>query len=415
MKPGQPGQPGQPVRDVGTQPTQPLAGVRVLDLSGRMGAYCGKILAALGADVLKVELPSGDVLRSVPPFLVGTHAEKSGLLFAYYHHNKKGITLNWECADAEPLLRELASGADVVVASPKGERQRVIGFVDDPPSLSWVPNDALTCFITPFGLTGPYREWRATPFTSFAMSGYMHPVGPIEGPPLAMPGQQFCDEAGVWAAFLIQAVLRSPPDVRSQVIDHSVHEVGLFYKLGQEPYSLNGGIKTRVTNFGPPPSGIWRCSDGFLDVASHSDHHWDIFVDLVGRPEVLVDPMYRDRTMRIQLFDLLTEIIADLLSTRSAKEFVESGQSAGLPCALMQTGDQFVLEEQARGRGFFIQSSPGESGAFDMPGAPFLSAPPMINYHKAAPILGEANEDVYVHQLGHSIEELARWRSDGLV
>ena len=95
-----------------------------------------------------------------------------------------------------------------MLASPKGEPERLIGLVEDPPSLSWVPDAVLTCFITPFGLTGPYRDWRATPFTSFAMSGYMHAVGAPEGPPLAMPGQQFYDEAGIWAAFLVQATLR---------------------------------------------------------------------------------------------------------------------------------------------------------------------------------------------------------------
>jgi crotonobetainyl-CoA:carnitine CoA-transferase CaiB-like acyl-CoA transferase len=394
---------------------QPLAGSRVLDVSGRTGAYCGKILADLGADVVKVELPSGDRLRFVPPFRHGMSGPEAGLLFAYYHHNKRGITLDWEREESQPLLAELASSADVVLASPKGEPERLTGFVDDPPSLSWMPGRALTCFITPFGLTGPFREWRATPFTSFAMSGYMHPVGPPEGPPLALPGQQFYDEAGLWAAFLVQAVLRCPADLRSQVIDHSVHEVGLFNKLGTEQYDLDARIKTRATNFGPPPGGIWRCRDGLLDVGAHAAHHWDIFVDLLGRPDVLADPMYGDRMMRVQLFDLLTEVIADLLSTRSAQEFVEAGQAAGLPCALTQTAAQFVQHEQPRARGFFIGACRDEAGSFDIPGPPFASVPGMIAYHTSAPRLGEANEEMYCDELGHSKESLERWRSDGLV
>jgi crotonobetainyl-CoA:carnitine CoA-transferase CaiB-like acyl-CoA transferase len=398
-----------------TEPEQPLAGARVLDLSGRAGAYCGKILADLGADVVKVELPIGDRMRRLPPFRDGVSGPESSLLFAYYHHNKRGITLDWERADAHVLLEELASSADVVVASPKGDCARLHGFIADPPSLSWAPERALTCFITPFGLTGPYRDWRATPFTSFAMSGLMHPVGPPEGPPLAIPGQQLYDEAGVWAAFLIQAVLRSPPEFRSQVIDHSVHEVGLFHKLGTEQYALNGKIKTRETNFGPPPGGIWKCRDGALDVGAHSTHHWDLFVDLMGRPEILSNPLYRDRNMRVQLFDLLTEIIADLMATRSARELVEAGQSSGLPCALSQSGAQFVREEQARARGFFIRSFREGTGTFEMPGPPFLSMPPLIAHHRSAPLLGEANEELYVHELGHSTRDLRQWRSDGLI
>jgi crotonobetainyl-CoA:carnitine CoA-transferase CaiB-like acyl-CoA transferase len=394
---------------------QPLASTRVLDLSGRIGAYCGKILADLGADVVKVELPSGDTLRRSPPFRDGGGEPESSLLFAYYHHNQRGITLNWERSESQGLLEELAATADVVLASPKGEGARLTGFVDEPPSLSWVSGNVLTCFITPFGLTGPYRDWRATPFTSFAMSGYMHPVGPPEGPPVAMPGQQFYDEAGAWAAFVVQAVLRSPADLRSQVIDHSVHEVGFFNKLGTEQYTPYGRIKTRATNFGPPPGGIWTCRDGLVDIGAHSSHQWDIFVDLVGRPDVLADPIYRDRHMRIQLFDLLTEIIADVLSTRSAPEFVDAGQAAGLPCALSQSGAQFVRDRQPRARDFFVQSSREGTGTFEIPGAPFVSTPPLIAYHRSAPLLGAANEELYVRELGHSTQELERWRSDGLV
>ena len=221
----------------------PLSGVRVLDFTGRMGAYCGKVLAYLGADVVKVELPTGDRLRVDPPYGERADSDRAGLLFTYYHHNQRSITLDWRREDAIPLLRELSSGADVVLASPKGERDLITGFLLDPPSLTWVSADSLVCFITPFGLTGPHREWRATPFTSFALSGHMFPFGPEHGPPVAMPGQQFCDEAGAWAAFLVVATLAGPRENRSQTIDQSVHEVGLFYEIGQPPFSAPASSK----------------------------------------------------------------------------------------------------------------------------------------------------------------------------
>ncbi|MHB8464457.1 MAG: CoA transferase [Acidimicrobiales bacterium] len=394
---------------------QPLDGIRVLDVSGRIGAYCTKVLADLGADVVKAELPTGDQLRFLPPRREGACGPEAGLLFAYYHHNKRGITLDWERVEALPLLAELAVAADVVVASPKGERRRLAGFVDDPPSLSWVPDGVLTCFITPFGLTGPYREWRSTPFTSFAMSGCMHPVGPPEGPPVAMPGQQLYDEAGIAAAFLVQATLRGQHHPRSQVIDHSVHEAGLFKQLGQEPYSLRGRIKTRQTNFGAPPSGIWKCADGLVDIAVHTPQQWDVFLELVGRPDQLTDPIYRERKMRIQLFDLVGENVADLLSSRSATQFVTAGQAAGLPCALTHTGAEFVESDQLRARQFLTTSSREGTGVVELPGRPFASDPELTGFRRSAPRLGEANEDVYVGELGHSRDELTCWRADGLV
>ena len=394
---------------------QPLSGVRVLDVSGRTGAYCGKILADLGADVLKVELPTGDRMRSLPPFRDGESGPEASLLFAYYHHNKRGITLDWVRDESRELLESLSARSDVVLASPKGDPEQVIGLVEDPPSLSWVSGAVLTCCITPFGLTGPYRDWRATPFTSFAMSGYMPAVGAPEGPPLCMPGQEFYDEAGIWAAFLVQATLRGPRDLWSQVFDVSIHEVGLFNKLGTEQYGLAGQIKTRASNFGPPPGGIWQCRDGLLDIGAHSAHHWDVFVDLLGRPDVLSDPIYRDRMMRVQLFDLLDGVIKDQLSAWSAREFVEAGQAAGLPCALTQTPAQFTQDPQPVARDFFIESTRTGTGSVRIPGAPFLSDPPLIAYHRSAPRLGESNEEVYVRELGHPQWVLQQWRADGLV
>ncbi|HEY6426862.1 MAG TPA: CoA transferase [Acidimicrobiales bacterium] len=393
----------------------PLNGVRVLEIGGRPAAYCGKILADLGADVIKIELPWGDRMRFLPPFRHGGTGPEASLLFAYYHHNKRGITLDWEHDASRALLERLASSADVVLASPKGERERPIGLLDDPPSLSWVPDSVLTCFVTPFGLSGPYRDWRATPFTSFAMSGYMHAFGTPEGPPLAMPGQQFYDEAGLWGALLVQTTLRGPRGLRGQVIDLSVHEVGLFNKLGTEQYGLAGHMKTRVTNFGPPPGGIWECRDGLVDIGAHSDRQWEVFVDLLGRPDILSDPIYRDRVMRIQLFDLLTGVIADQLSTRSAPEFVAAAQAAGLPCAVTQTPAEFTRDPQPAARGYVAPSSRVGTESVLLPGRPFVSEPPLIAYRTPAPGLGEANEDVYLHDLCYSAEELGRWRSDGLV
>lgn len=401
--------PGEP------EGTGPLSGVRVLDLTGGIGAYCGRVLAWLGAEVFKVELPEGDPLRSVSLHRDDGDGASRGLLFRYYHHNQRGITLDWRRDEAVPLLAELSSICDVVVASPRGERNPLAGFRFDPPSLTWASAETLVCFITPFGLTGPYREWRATPFTSFAMSGHMFHYGPVEGPPVAMPGQQFCDEAGAWAAFLILTSLQGPPSMRSQTIDQSIHEVGLFYELGQVSFAAAGLVTTRVTNFGVPPSGVWPCRDGLVDIAAHSDRHWGIFVDLVGRPAVLADPMYEDRSMRIALHDLLTELIAPLLCDRDASAFADAAQSAGLPCALMQSPAQFALSEQPRHRGFFVESEPGAAGSFEMPGAAFVSSPPMTSFRRPAPRLGEANPEVFLGLLGHREEQLARWQDDGLV
>ena len=141
------------------------------------------MLADLGADVAKVELPTGDRLRRSPPFRDGEEGQSRACCLPTTTTTNAGSPLIGSVRKHAPSSRKLAATADAVIASAKrrAQHQRPHGFVDVPPSLSWVPDGAATCFITPFGLTGPYRDWRATPFTSFAMSGLMHPVGPPRG------------------------------------------------------------------------------------------------------------------------------------------------------------------------------------------------------------------------------------------
>src|ERR1700756_55931 len=202
----------------------PLGGVRVLDLSGQLGSYCGRLLADLGADVVKVELPEGDVLRHTPPY-AGDHAgTERSLSFAYYHANKRGVVLDYRDPTTAALLSRLGANADVVIVTPTA-REPVTGFDPVSGQLSWAGPAAVLCSITPFGLTGPYRTWRATHLTSHAMSGLMYIQGPVEGPPVVVPGQQLYDHVGTHAAVAVLAALRARPQAGGQLIDMSAHEV----------------------------------------------------------------------------------------------------------------------------------------------------------------------------------------------
>src|ERR1700749_3092235 len=170
----------------------PLGGIRVLGLSGQLGSYCSRLLADLGADVVKVELPGGDALRHTPPYADDRAGTERSLSFAYYHANKRGVVLDFREPAAAVPLAELGANADVVILTPTA-REPVTGFDPVTGELSWGGPAAVTCSITPFGLTGPYRTWRATHLTAHAMSGLMYIQGPVEGAPVVVPGQQIYD------------------------------------------------------------------------------------------------------------------------------------------------------------------------------------------------------------------------------
>jgi crotonobetainyl-CoA:carnitine CoA-transferase CaiB-like acyl-CoA transferase len=243
----------------------------------------------------------------------------------------------------------------------------------------------------------------------------MHPVGPPAGPPLSMPGQQLYDKASIRASAVIQALLLRPGEQAPQNIDISAHEVGTWEKLLHERFSQSARITTRDTNFGPPPGGVWKCSDGYVDIAAHAPRHWNIFLEVIGRPDDLMDPLFEDRGMRVQLFDLLTDLISDHLSTMSAPDIVDRGQAMGLPCALKYTPGEFLEDKQPAVRGFWAQADVPGIGSIRMPGRPYRSTPDMFSFRRGVPALGEHNADIYLQELGHSEDQLQKWAEDGVV
>ena len=140
-----------------------------------------------------------------------------------------------------------------------------------------------------------------------------------------------------------------------------------------------------------------------------------MFLDVLGRPENLSDPLYDDRTMRVQLFDLLTNIIADHLSLMSAQDVVERGQALGLPCAPLYTPAEFLQDIQPASRDLFLDLPSSTLGHIRMPGRPFRASPDFLSFRRDAPQLGQHNNEIFIDELGHSAADLATWKQSGVV
>ncbi len=384
----------------------PFAGIRVLDLAAPVSLTCGRVLAAYGATVVRVESP-----RIRPP---DDGDVATAWLDAWYSAGCRSITLDVADDQAWPLLAELAATVDVVVASPTANTP-VVGFVDEPLGLTWCPPSVVTCLLTPFGATGPLRDWKVTPLTAHAVSGLMYPVGPEDGPPLAMPGRQHWDEAGVRAATCVAAALHERPWVGGQVLDVSAHEVATSQDDVIHRFDVAGLVVRRRVNFGVPPSGTWDVADGRVDIAVNTPGHWEAFVKTMGSPPELTDPMWEDRAMRTQLHDVLGETVAALLRVRHRDELVADGQVHGMPCSAANTPEQFVADQRADERHPFGTLRHPTLGTLDVPGPPARVGGTFYQRDLVAPMAGGDTDDVLGGELGHSDAELRTWREAGLV
>src|SRR5919199_3990924 len=184
----------------------PLADVRVLDLADEKGAYCTKLLADLGADVIKVEPPGGDPTRSFQPFFQDRPDPNSSLFFWYHNTNKRSVVLDLESAGDRAALLDLAAEADILVESfPVGYlAQRGLDY----PTLRARNPHLIQTSITPFGQTGPHAGWVGNDLTAWAMSGIMANCGDAGRPPLRGPGGQSNILASGYATVATLAALR---------------------------------------------------------------------------------------------------------------------------------------------------------------------------------------------------------------
>lgn len=393
--------------------SRPLTGVHVLDASGPIGAYATRLLADLGADVLVLEPPDGDPLRRTPPFADGRSGPDASLVFAHYHAGKRAAVLDVGADADRDTLERVGHQADVVVISPSS-RAPLAGFDPVTRRLEWARDDTVVCAITPYGLTGPWRDRRATPFLSYAASGDMHRYGPPEGPPTALPGRVAWDEVGIHAAICVLAALFDRRARGGQLVDLSVHDVLCAKDFFVERYSTGGQDPApREIRIGYPPTGRWRCADGEIDIGAHQASHWDAFLETLGHPDVLAAPSLRDALVRREIFDGLVEVIDDLLASEHRDDVVGRAQAAGLPCSPFNTPAQFVDDLRRSGRAAIVTVHHPSLGDLELPApAPVTSgsllqggaSPP--SFDRSTPAAFATGEDDRGRALGRPLRDV---------
>jgi CoA:oxalate CoA-transferase len=397
-----------------------LEGLKLLELGQFISApYCGKLLADMGAEVMKIEPPAtGDPARQYGPFLSDDpHRECSGL-FLYLNANKQGATLNLATPTGQGILRELVARSDALVHNLPVQDMERVGL--DYEALSRVNPGLIMASITPFGLTGPYRTYKAYDINLAAAGGICNGLGEEDREPLTFGTPEVGYFAGMAAASSIVMSLLARDRVGSgQHID--IAEVETMAGVYNGPEALMAVYQWRMTrrtghhalDF-PYPNCILRCKNGDIFVGSPEGRQWRRLLEVMGRPEWSKDPRFRNRTEMNNLYaDELDGYLESWLMNYTKAELLDIALEHRIPLAPVRGYDE--VRHDPGLADLFVNIDRADTGPIPYPGPPYRLADAEAKPPAPAPYLGQHNEEVYCRVLGYTRQQLAKLYQTGIV
>jgi benzylsuccinate CoA-transferase BbsE subunit len=403
----------------------PLAGLRVLELADEQGQFCGKLLGDHAADVIKIEPPCGCGVRRIGPFLDDVPHPDRSLTFWYYNTSKRGITLDLERAEGARLFRRLAADADVILETWTPGRLIELGLGYE--ALSKDNPGLIMCSLTPFGQTGPWRDYKSSDLVHMAAGGEMASCGyddeDVPGAPPIAPGGGNAWHMGAHYAYMaIMAVLvHRTVSGEGQYIDASIHEAcALTTESAIANYIYRGETLKRHTGRhhspGPAPRTQFRAKDGRYVNALVSGRlnpgyvkELAAFLGAYGMAADLNDPKYQDpKVIEASTSHIIDQVVANLIASLPAEEVYHAAQERGFTWAAVRAAEDLAEDVHLADRGFWKTVDHPELGrSFVYPGeaAIFNGSPWRISCR--APLVGEHNVEILCGELGLSRAELA--------
>jgi len=375
-----------------------LDGVRVLEVGDLVSAaYATKLLADLGADVVKIESHRGDLARGRGPFPGNIpHHETSGL-FLYLNANKRGVTLDLTQPRGQAALAGLAAGADLLVHNVHPTLMAAHGLDYD--RLSAANPRLVMTSIAPFGLSGPHATYRGPEVVTWSAGGVAALNGQTGEPDLP-PLKAFGDQSGFQAALnaavgSLGALFARLASGRGEHVEVSAQEsVAAILELTFEFWPYTGLVASRLGRKPIQPLCFVECRDGWIFICAVEEHQWQKFVDLMGNPEWAGLEVFENRLARGANFDALEPFLQEWCRDRSVQELYEEGQRRRIPFAPVSTMGDLIASPHLRARGFFATLAHPVAGPVTMPGAPYhLSATPW-QLRTPAPTLGQHTTEV---------------------
>jgi crotonobetainyl-CoA:carnitine CoA-transferase CaiB-like acyl-CoA transferase len=400
-----------------------LKGVKIIEFCTTVsGAYCGKLMADLGAEVIKIEPPvTGDEARRKPPFLNDDpDPEKSGL-FLYLNTNKLGVTLAPSKPRGKEIFERLVRQTDILIEDhAPGEMEKMgLGYdalKKDNPGL-------IMTAITPFGQTGPYKNHKAYQLNISHMSGqgYLLPlVSPhLDRPPVQIGGNSGNFDAGLTASLAVMAALFwRGTSGKGQYIGMSKTEALIAMQRVESVTFPNSGINMsrKGESLRMSGNGIFPCKDGYVSIVTPEEHQWQNLMKLIGDPPWSREPWCQNRYERGNHAEEINTHILEWMRDKPKEEIFRKGQAFSVPVAQVNTAEDVVSSPHFNARGFFAEVEHPVMGKLDkFPSSPYRFSKTPWAVRRPAPRLGEHNEKIFCEKLDYTAGDLDALKKAGVI
>jgi benzylsuccinate CoA-transferase BbsF subunit len=409
--------------------TTALAGVRICDFSGQLaGAGATRFLAALGAEVIRIEDPVTqgywDALRGMPPFVDERRGRDFGGAFNNHNVGKRGVTLNLRTEAGKDLLRELLAISDVLTENFSAGVLARLGFsyeqvTEIRPDIIYVSNSG-------FGHVGPYRDFKTWGPIVQAACGLTFSTG-IQGEPAGI-GYSYMDHQGAnfMAIAVLAGLLHRRRTGEGQWIDMSCTDAGallsgpalLDYTVNRRPLRRPGSPDSNRSQFPVMvPHGIYPSagSDNWIAIACRDDQDWERMVPVIGA-EWSTDPSLATLGSRVDVQDDIDRRLAEWTRSRDHFELASTLRAVGVPStAVQRPGERIDNDPATSDWGLWPSVTHSEMGKVRVDGLPVHFSKTDWLIETAAPCLGEHNDLVFGGLLGHSQAEIRKFREDGVL
>ena len=405
-----------------------LAGLRVLDLSGLAGQYCGKQFADLGADVILVEPVTGSPVRRDGPFVDDRAHIEFSLPFAYFNAGKRGMAIDLDRSEGQRILRQLADGADLIIETEKPGTMNDRGL--DHAALSMRNPTLVMTSVTPFGQTGPYAKYEAEDIVALALGGLLYLGGYPETSPIAAYGNQAYLAAAQFASVASLMALLSVDTGRERVgqhVDVSIQEcVTMGLETAIQFYDLEKTVRKRASGEQIMAGvGVFDCADGQIYLMAGgiaSTRFWENLVNWlvdegVDSARQLLEPAWQshDYLATPEAKTIFRGLFAPFAAKQTKAYLYQTGQSRRIPICPINTPLDILTSRQLEYRRFFVSQEHTPSGRMlTVPGAPYQLQETPWRQARPAPRLGEHTSEILAG-LGYDAAARAALLKSGVI